>query len=221
MKGLLLTMTEPPVAMEEEFNAWYDTEHLPERLSIPGFESARRWVDPNVATGTGKYLATYELASPQVLETPEYLAHVGDGFTPWSKRCLSHCLLFKRWACKQILPGDAAPDARAQALFLACGDVPAEHEAEFNRWYDSEHIPLLAGVTGVLGARRFFDPRGKPRYIALYELADAGVPGSRGWQAALETEWAKRIDKLTQDCDWTLTTYLAYPDAGAPEKSKR
>src|SRR6185436_12287249 len=27
-RGLLLTMTEPPPAMEEEFNAWYDTEHL-------------------------------------------------------------------------------------------------------------------------------------------------------------------------------------------------
>ncbi len=34
MNGLLLTMTEPPPQMEEEFNAWYDTEHLPERLSI-------------------------------------------------------------------------------------------------------------------------------------------------------------------------------------------
>jgi hypothetical protein len=43
-RGLLLTMTEPPPAMEEEFNAWYDREHLPERLSIPGFRSARRWV---------------------------------------------------------------------------------------------------------------------------------------------------------------------------------
>jgi len=37
--------------MEEEFNAWYDSEHLPERLAIPGFRSARE----------GKYLATYEL----------------------------------------------------------------------------------------------------------------------------------------------------------------
>ena len=38
-RGLLLTMTEPPRGMEEEFNAWYDEEHLPERLSIAGFRS--------------------------------------------------------------------------------------------------------------------------------------------------------------------------------------
>jgi hypothetical protein len=216
MKGLLLTMTEPPPEMEEEFNAWYDTEHLPERLAIPGFESARRWVDPQAPAGTGKYLATYELARPQVLEPPEYMAHAGDNFTPWSKRCLSRCLLFRRWACAQILPGEAAPDPAARALFLACGDVPAEHEAEFNRWYDAEHIPLLSAVPGVLRARRFRDPRGKPRYVALYELAEASVAGSASWNAVLETPWAKRIDTLTRDCEWMLRAYVAYEFLSPP-----
>jgi len=210
MKGLLLTMTEPPAQMEEEFNAWYDTEHLPERLAIPGFDSARRWIDANPAPGSGKYLATYELDQPQVLQTPEYLAHVGEHFTPWSKRCLSRCLLFRRWACTQLQPGDAAPDPAAQALFLACGDVPAENEAEFNRWYDEEHLPLLSSIPGVLRARRFLDPAGKPRYVALYELADAGVAGSAPWNDALSTPWAKRIDELTRDCEWILKTCLAY-----------
>lgn len=210
MKGLLLTMTEPPPWMEEEFNAWYDTEHLPERLSITGFDSARRWVDPSAPQGTGKYLATYELDTPQVLETPEYLAHVGEHFTPWSKRCLSNCLLFRRWACRQILPGDATPDPAARALFLACGDAPAEHEAEFNRWYDEEHIPLLSAVPGMLRARRFFDPKGTPRYIALYELENADVATSAGWNAALATDWAKRMDTLTRGFEWILSTYVAY-----------
>ena len=216
MNGLLLTMTEPPPLMEEEFNAWYDSEHLPERLSIPGFVSARRWVDAHAAAGSGKYLATYELDSPQVLTTPEYLAHVGDHLTPWSKRCLTRCVVFRRWACAQILPGDAAPDPAARALFLACGDVPAQHEAEFNRWYDTEHIPLLAAVPGVLRTRRFLDPQGKPRYVALYELADAGVPGSAPWKAALATDWAKRIDELSRDCEWILATYAAYEPVFPP-----
>ena len=210
MKGLLLTMTEPQAAMEEEFNAWYDTEHMAERLSIPGFLSARRWVDPAAPAGTGKYLATYELTGAAVLTTPEYLAYVGDNFTPWSKRCLARCVLFRRWACEQISPGDALPDPAARALLLACGDVPAEHEAEFNKWYDEEHVPLLRAVPGVLGARRFFDPNGKPRYIALYDLADTSAPGSAHWKAALDTPWAKRIDTLTQGCEWILATYVSY-----------
>ena len=83
MSGLLITMTEPPPEMEEEFNAWYDTEHLPERLAIPGFLSARRWVARDLEPGKGKYFATYELKTPGVLydirraaqlERPENLA---------------------------------------------------------------------------------------------------------------------------------------------------
>jgi hypothetical protein len=149
-RGLLLTMTEPPAAMEEEFNAWYDTEHLPERLAIPGFRSARRWV-ADCAPGAGKYLATYELDSAAVLESAEYLAHVGEQFTPWSKRCLSKAVVFRRWACEQLEPGDTDPDPKARALLLACGDEAAVE------------LP---------SARRFAALTGEPRRIHLLELAD-------------------------------------------------
>lgn len=210
MNGLLLTLTEPASRDEEEFNAWYDTEHLPERLGIPGFASARRWVDPAARPGEGKYLATYELERPGVLETPEYLAHVGDGFTPWSKRILGRCTVFRRWACEQIVPGHAFPPPASVALFAAIGDVPVEHEAEFNRWYDEEHLPMLARVPGVLAARRFRASAGTPRYVALYDLADPDAPSRPEWQAANETAWARRIDALTADAEWILRGYRAY-----------
>lgn len=208
-KGLLLTMTEPPPAMEEEFNAWYDTEHLPERLSIPGFLSARRWV-ALLPPGEGRYLATYELESVAVLESPAYLARFRDGPTPWTRRVLGKCVIFRRWASEQILPGNAQPDPKARALFVACGDVPTEHEAEFNRWYDEEHIPLLSAVPGVLSARRFFDPNGTPRYAALYELENDDVPEHPQWHDAAITDWAKRIDELAAGIEWLLQVYRAY-----------
>jgi hypothetical protein len=209
-RGLLLTLTEPAPRDEEEFNAWYDTEHLAERLAIPGFRSARRWIDEAAPPGTGKYLATYELAHAGVLHAPEYLAHVGENFSPWSKRVLGRCALFRRWACEQITPGDASPAPGAIALFVAIGDVAHSHEDEFNRWYDEEHLPLLARVPGVLGARRFRAEAGTPRYVALYDLADPLAPQRPEWRAANETEWARRMDALTADVEWILRTYRAY-----------
>jgi hypothetical protein len=157
--GLLLTMTEPPPGAEAEFNAWYDGEHIAERLSISGFLSARRW-EADVKPGEGRYLATYELVSPAVLQTPEYLSHVGD-----------------------------------------------------NLWYDQEHAPKLAQVPGVLRARRFRDPVGKPRYIALYDLHDETVIERPEWRAALQTKWAKRMDELTRDQEWILRLYRSYTPA--------
>jgi hypothetical protein len=115
-RGLLLTLTEPPQAMEEEFNAWYDQEHLAERLAIPGFRSAQRWA-ADVPAGGGKYLATYELDSLQVLSSPEYLKRFQNQ-TPWSKRCLGKLVVFKRWACEQIEPGGAVPHPDAHGLLV-------------------------------------------------------------------------------------------------------
>jgi hypothetical protein len=217
MKGLLLAMTEPLPEHEEEFNAWYDSEHLAERLSVPGFVSARRWIadgrcDSAVARErrVGRYLATYELERPEVLDTPEYLRHLGDGSTPWTLRCLGRAVVFRRWACEQINPGDALPPASSRALALACGDAPREHEAEFNRWYDEEHLPMLAQVPGVLAARRFRAPTGTPRYIAVYDLADEQVAKSSEWRAAIRTPRSRRIIELTKDCEWIVKTYRAY-----------
>jgi hypothetical protein len=159
--GLLLTMTEPPAHMEEEFNAWYDEEHLPERLGIPGFRSARRWV-AECAPGEGKYLATYELDSAAVLASPAYLERLHQP-TPWSKRCLGACVVFRRWACEQQDPGAADPLDQAQALLLALGDAPDR-----------------SSLSGTLQSRQFLDPQGAPPWAALHELSSPLAPAPAG-----------------------------------------
>lgn len=156
-RGLLLTITEPPPAMEEEFNAWYDTEHLAERMAIPGFRSAQRWV-ADVAPGEGKYLATYELASPKVLTSREYLARF-ENQSPWSRRCLGKAVVFLRWACEQVEPGAADPHPGAKALAFSNSGVAAP---------------------GALQVRRFAASSGET--LTLCELADARtapLPGAR------------------------------------------
>ncbi len=173
-RGLLLTMTEPPPAMEEEFNAWYDTEHMQERLGITGFRSARRWV-ADVPAGAGKYLATYELDSAQVLTSGEYLSKF-ENQTPWSRRCLGKAVVFRRWACEQA--GTADPHPMAKALLMVASDSP------------------VAGlsVPGGLQTRFFAASAGTPRHVALIELAWDGAPSmpapQPGWFMRLYRAYA-------------------------------
>ncbi|HZM36128.1 MAG TPA: hypothetical protein VFC18_16760 [Burkholderiales bacterium] len=152
--GLLLTLTEPPAQMEEEFNAWYDTEHLAERLSIPGFRGARRWV-ADCRPGEGKYLATYELDSPAVLESPAYLRYFNNQ-TPWSRRCLGKAVVFRRWACEQIEPGNAGPHPQARAVAYGMGELSVEGYLQKRRFaaVSGETITLLefAGTRASLPA---------------------------------------------------------------------
>jgi hypothetical protein len=61
-----------------------------------------------------------------------------------------------------------------------------QHETEFNAWYDTEHIPALARVPGVLSARRF-RANGHPKYVALYHLRSPDVVSGPDWRRASES----------------------------------
>jgi hypothetical protein len=88
-KGLLLVMMDVEEGYEEEFNRWYDEEHIPERLSCPGFLSGRRFrLLESQTEGQARYLALYDLQGPEVLESPEYLEMVPP--TTWWDRLLPH-----------------------------------------------------------------------------------------------------------------------------------
>jgi len=67
------------------------------------------------------------------------------------------------------------PKTRGTGLLMAWTGVDPAHEAEFNRWYDEEHIGRLLAVPGFLNAGRYRALRGGPKYLAMYELEDHNV----------------------------------------------
>jgi hypothetical protein len=81
--GLLLFITDIDPKNEDDFNRWYEEEHLAERMAIPGFVAARRF---QAVEGSPKYLAIYDLESPDVLQSAPYLHAVGAGKSAWTKR---------------------------------------------------------------------------------------------------------------------------------------
>jgi len=174
----------------DEFHDWYDTEHVPERLRVPGFINARRWIgsgDPKVS------VALYDLDNVGVLHSPPYLAVGGDNGTPWTKRVTGRVNMITRFEGDQILSGDGlAPDG-AEALLLISMNVAPEHEAEFNEWYDVEHLPALGAVPGVLQARRYRGTGARQKYMALYHFARSDVLGGPAWKEAAETPWTNKL----------------------------
>lgn len=80
-KGMLLTSMNIDAAYEAEFNRWYDREHLEERVAIPGFLEARRYV---AHQGNPKYLSLYSTEAFDVLDSPVYRTALANQ-TAWSK----------------------------------------------------------------------------------------------------------------------------------------
>ncbi len=92
-KGMLVIFTDIPAAEEDEFNRWYDREHTEERVAIPGFVRARRWV---IESGDApKYLALYETETFDVLSSPPYKAALAAQ-TDWSKAVMARFVNVKR-----------------------------------------------------------------------------------------------------------------------------
>jgi hypothetical protein len=183
-KGQLIAAFDFSAVAEDEFHDWYDSEHIPERERVPGFLSCRRWIG---AQNPKEAVALYDLETLAVLQSPAYRAIAGDNLSPWSKRITAKCRRLLRFEGEQILPGDAVAPAEARGLLLVGMTPPAVVETEFNAWYDTEHVPALARVPGVLCARRFKNAGGgDPRYVALYHLTGPEVIDSAEWKQASE-----------------------------------
>ena len=89
-------------------------------------------------------------------------------------------------------------------IYVVQMNIPAEHEAEFNRIYDSEHVPMLSKVPGVRSAARYVLERstqqGMQKYLAIYELDSPDVMNSAAWKEAGEWgDWAPKIRPHTQN----------------------
>ncbi len=83
---------------------------------------------------------------------------------------------------------------RGTALLMVWCEVPADKEAEFNRWYNEEHVAERLGVPGFLSAARYEAVKGAPKHLAVYELENAAVMESAAYKKVLDnpTEWTKR-----------------------------
>ena len=188
--GLLVAGFNYSNAAEDEFNDWYDTEHVPERERTRGFINAQRWLgadDPKIS------IATYDLESLEVLKSKPYLAIAYDNLSPWSKRVSGKCRRICRFEAVQTVPGRQPGATDAGGLMMFAMNVAPEVEAEFNAWYDDEHIPRLLKVPGCLRARRFKMAGGTHRYLAIYHLTSPGVQASEAWKEAAGTPWTAKM----------------------------
>jgi hypothetical protein len=103
------------------------------------------------------------------------------------------------WAMQQINPGNLASPENAGGVILVSMNIEPSYEAEFNDWYNTEHIPHFNRLDGVIAARRFRATEGNPRYVALYHVVNTGIYATPGWMAANQTPWMLRMRRYQRD----------------------
>lgn len=70
-------------------------------------------------------------------------------------------------------------------IMVVMMEVDPEHDAEFNRWYNAEHLPERLGIPGYISARRFKleEGDGVLKYLCIWELEDASPLQSEVYNA--------------------------------------
>ena len=77
---------------------------------------------------------------------------------------------------------------------LVYADVAPEKEVDYNRWYNTEHEPLLRKVAGVIWTYKGIDLSGEgQKYLSLYVHKNVDVRSSSEYKAVSQTEWSKEI----------------------------
>ncbi|MDI9897421.1 EthD domain-containing protein [Rhodococcus sp. IEGM 1381] len=189
-KGLLFSQMAPPADLREDFDDWYDSEHIPQRMAIPGFSHALRYRQD----AEPWHLACYFLDDMAALDTPEY-DDLKKNPPERTARILERVDGFTRYITDQI--SDTSPELASDAtgtdhtLYVVAFSVPDEDRAEFDGWYEDEHVPLLMKVPGWLRVRRFLVRpgfAGHPwTHLALHEIANPAVLDAPERAAARDT----------------------------------
>src|ERR1700693_204341 len=80
-----------------------------------------------------------------------------------------------------------------KGMLLTSMDIDPANEAEFNRWYDREHLEERVAIDGFLEARRYIAHEGQPKYLSLYSSETFDVLDSPAYRNALanQTGWSR------------------------------
>lgn len=85
-QGMLVTLMDVDPEREQDFNLWYDKEHLVDRVILPEFLESRRYIAVN---GSPRYLNFYTTERFETLTGEVYL-RARKNHTPWGQRHVPH-----------------------------------------------------------------------------------------------------------------------------------
>lgn len=186
----LLIFNQPAAGMETQYNDWYDHQHAPDVVSVPGFVRAQRYVlaaaQLRQAPSKTKYLVIYQIRTHDLAAVyGEVRRRLSSGETQISPALDKNP--GQNYTYKVFRPrlAGAQPDqqngdrATIQGFIqLVFADPAMGKESEFNTWYDAQHAPEVLRAQGFTSAQRMVladvqlapQSEKRPKYLTTYEI---------------------------------------------------
>jgi len=129
----------------QEFEHWHSHEHFPERLALPGFRRASRWL---AADGGERVFVLYELKDHATLSSPGYQQRL-NAPTPWSRRMMPHHRNMHRGQCHVLESRGGVVAANLLTIRFSPASALTE-EAIRQAWRQlAQELASSPGTTGI------------------------------------------------------------------------
>lgn len=173
-----------------EFYAWHGEEHMPERVSIPGFRSGRRFI---AKAGDLQFFNLYETQSPEVVRSPAYKARL-DSPTPRTLSAVRHFRNVARSLCRVLVKHTAPESGIGQAGLIATlrYDVEETQEAAHLEKFQQAIVPALAQSAGICAVSLLVADRAASGYVNAEQRA-RGVANAVPPIVLLVEGWADEV----------------------------
>jgi hypothetical protein len=155
--GVLAIWNDVTAGGEDEFVAWHVREHIPERVSLPGFTRGRRYV---ALDGEPAFFNFYEGESAATFVSEAYKARLDDP-TPWTRRVIATFLATTRTVCDVALSEGTGVGAFVETIRVSLAGDPADFLAGLG-----ERMRTIRATGGIVGLH------------VLRGLAEASMGGS-------------------------------------------
>ena len=189
----------PVAGHEDEYNKWYDRQHAPDVVAVPGFVTAQRFVKNDlplyrmVDLQMPKYLVIYKIVTDNVnqvfAEVSRRLQTKETVMSPTfdSKTSVSYVYRPFRPEIKGVggEPDGARPGPKQTYYQIVFTAMVEGKEDEFNAFYDNHHAPELAAIPGFVSAQRMIlaTPSDRPsanaipgsKYLALFKVETSDI----------------------------------------------
>ncbi len=198
-QGLMAFWADIDEADRLRFQEWHNCEHIPERISIPGFNLGRRY---RGLAGAPTFLMFYETDTASVFASDAYMARLNDP-TPWTREALTYFRNPSRNIYGLLAESDqAAPmeapyiqtfrfnmaedavNRLAQDWLPAVGAMEGVHRV---RLYAVDEA-----ISGIMTSERqiYGGGPGQQKYLVMIEAARADSAGGKGELSAAEDLFA-------------------------------
>ncbi|MDF1704884.1 MAG: hypothetical protein P1U38_08925 [Aeromicrobium sp.] len=119
-RGVLAIWHDCRDGQEGLYERWYQTEHLPERMAVPGFTVGRRF---RAIAADREFLTSYEVLTPEVLSSKPYMDRLAQP-TDMTREVMNNAFLHtSRTACSRT---SVRGEARGSVILTASIDDPLD-----------------------------------------------------------------------------------------------